>query len=176
MIGIGKLAKRTSVKTLKAMVNQVKLASSGIRLEWALNSRKKRRREGNNTSVDESKRDKEMDRVAFGILNRMVPKRPHWPAKAEECHGSHKTVSRNKPYQVVAMIFGQSSVSRFLLSHHLNKLSSKVGLPIASHKHQTYHRLGLSRNRFRAMEILRRAMPRQEEMITCQNVAWLIFD
>jgi hypothetical protein len=138
--------------------------------------RKEKEKKKKSTSIGEGKCDKEMDREAFGILNRMVPKRPHWPAKEEEYHGSHKTVSRNKRYQVVAMIFGQSSVSRFLLSRHPNKLSPKAGLPIVSHKHQTYHRLGLSRSRFRAMEILRRAMPRDEEMMTCQNVAWLIFD
>jgi hypothetical protein len=45
-----------------------------------------------------------------------------------------------------------------------------------NHKHQVYQRLGLSRSRFRAMETLSRAIPRHEEMMTCQNSASLIFD
>lgn len=45
-----------------------------------------------------------------------------------------------------------------------------------THKHHVYQRLGLSRNKFRAMDIFSRAIPRQEDIITCQNEASLNFD
>lgn len=38
-----------------------------------------------------------------------------------------------------------------------------------THKLQMYQRLGLSRSKFRAIEIFSRAIPRQEDKITCQK-------
>lgn len=49
-----------------------------------------------------------------------------------------------------------------------------VCIPILAHRHTAYHLAGLNRRRFKAMDVLRKAIPVAEQMMTCQNAAWFI--
>ena len=151
MIGIGTVANKTSVN----MVNAA--SGSDLVIEECQNSRWRL------TCIDKCEVDEKRDRVAFGALDGVIPVRAHGLAEKKEGHGAHEAVSAYKRCGLRRALSATPAPDKHLHSN----------LPMVSRRHQTYQRPGLRRTKLNATDDLRRAMPRHDEMMTCQKVVLL---